>query len=44
MTLEQFLESGYKPKNITPRKKAFVHIENLTPNHNNAFLFNKRLK
>ncbi len=44
MTLEQFLESGYKPKNITPRKKAFVHIENLTPNYNNAFLFNKRLK
>jgi len=31
-------------KSVTTYKMAFEHLENLKPNKNNAFLFNKRLK
>ena len=44
MTLEQFLDSGYKPKNVVSYKQAFAHLENVVPNLKTAFLFNKRLK
>jgi len=35
----------YKPKGITPNEKAFEHVKSLkmSPNKNNAFLFNKRI-
>jgi len=33
----------FKPKNIITHEMAFEHLENLKPNKNNAFLFDKRL-
>ena len=33
----------FKPKNITTYETAFEHLNNIKPNKNNAFLFNKRL-
>lgn len=34
----------YKPKGVVEKSEAFAHLNNLKPNCNNAFLFNKRLK
>ena len=34
----------FKPKNIIENTDAFAHLDCLTPNIRNAFLFNKRLK
>ncbi len=34
----------YKPKNITTNEVAFIHLKEITPKMQNAFLFNKRLK
>ena len=44
MTLEQFFDSAYKPKNITTPKDAFAHLNTITPTSQTAFLFNKRFK
>ena len=33
----------FKPKNVTTNKEVFAHIKKLTPNRNNAFLFDKRI-
>lgn len=38
---EQFV---FKPKNIVENTDAFAHLDCLTPNIRNAFLFNKRLE
>lgn len=32
----------YKPKNITPNKDAFAHLDTIRPTTKTAFLFNKR--
>lgn len=34
----------FKPKGITEPAEAFAHLKMLTPNRNNAFLFNKKWK
>lgn len=34
----------YKFPNVIDREDTFEHLENIKPNKNNAFLFNKRLK
>lgn len=34
----------YKPKGVIGKSEVFAHLNNLKPNCNNAFLFNKRLK
>lgn len=33
----------FKPKNVITNKEAFAHVKKLTPNRNNAFLFDKRI-
>ena len=33
----------FKPKNVVEHDEVYSPIKRLTPNHNNAFLFNKRL-
>lgn len=43
MSYEQFLDSAYKPKNISTYSDVFAHLKSLKPNKENAFLFNKRL-
>lgn len=37
-------ERQFKPKGQVDYKIAFAHLENIKPNINNAFLFNKRLE
>lgn len=34
----------YKPKDVVTREEVYGPVKKLTPNKNNAFLFNKRLK
>ena len=33
----------YKPKEVVEHEEAYALVKKLTPNKNNAFLFNKRL-
>lgn len=33
----------FKPKNVITNKETFAHVKKLTPNRNNAFLFDKRI-
>ena len=33
----------YRPKEQVTHEEAFMHLADIIPNHNNAFLFNKRL-
>lgn len=35
-------ETRYNPKNIMTKTEVFAHLNNISPNLNNAFLFNKR--
>lgn len=37
------LHTKYRPKGITSPREAFDFMDNLVPNRNNAFLFNKRV-
>jgi len=37
------LHTKYRPQGITSPKEAFVFMENLIPNRNNAFLFRRRV-
>ena len=41
---EAELHTKFIDKNIVESSEAFAHLLDLQPNHNNAFLFNKRLK
>jgi hypothetical protein len=34
----------FKPKNVLSHEEVYAPIKALTPNKNNAFLYNKRLK
>ncbi len=36
-------ELVFKPKNLVTNEEAFDHVKKLTPNKNNAFLFDKRI-
>lgn len=41
---EAELHTKFIDKNVVEASEAFAHLSDLQPNHNNAFLFNKRLK
>lgn len=42
---EEYIEGLiYKPKNVVEHDEVYAPIKKLTPNRNNAFLYNKRLK
>ena len=43
LTLQDVYDGMFKSKNITDPSEAFAHLNDITPNTNNAFLFNKRL-
>lgn len=43
-TLDDVLDTMFVNKNTIQFETAFYHLNNLEPNKNNAFLFNKRLK
>ena len=42
-TYELIQSKIFKPKDVTTHEMAFEHLENIKPNKNNAFLFDKRL-
>lgn len=43
LTVDDIKAEAFHPKDITEPEEAFCFVTNLTPCHENAFLFNKRL-
>lgn len=42
-SVDEIYETRFNPNYITDPSEAFAHLNDITPNMNNAFLFNKRL-